>query len=53
MTKGEYELLIERMTDYAEHWENGQDLKFSTAVKTGMRLMIREVKRIYETEDRV
>ena len=54
MTKNEYEVLIGRLTDYAEHWVGGEDLKFATAVRVGMRLLIREIRRVYEApEDRV
>ena len=48
MTSDEYDLLITRMNDYAEHWGGGADLKFATAVRTGMRLLIREIRRVYE-----
>jgi len=52
MKESEINALIERCEDYAEHWTNGLDLKFSTAVRLGMRLLIREIKRIYQGEEK-
>lgn len=51
MTKNEYEMLLTRLNDMCEHWQPGIDLKFSTGVKTGMRMVIREIRRIYEGEE--
>ncbi len=52
MKDSDIKALIERCEDFSAHWEGGIDMKFATAIRVGMRILIREIKRIYLGEER-